>query len=340
MKKQVFNILSPFSNCFTTSLYQKLSGKKLIFPFYHSVAFQPLPHIDSLYTLRTEEKFKKDIDFLLTHFNTIEPQQALNFQIEKKQPPKPSFLISFDDGLSGFYHHESQLLYKKGIPAIVFLNTAFIDNKDLFYRYKASLLIHHLHENPETIRLISVFLADNGIVKKDVFEALLAINFNNRNLLDKAANICQYSFSEFLKNKKPYLTTEQINELSQKGFLFGAHSIDHPRFSDIRFEEQLKQTKLSVEYVKNQFQQPLSLFAFPFTDDGISTKLFNAFFDSDKPLVDFSFGGAGLKNEPFPKHIQRIPMEGINTSGRKIIKTEYLYYMAKSIFGKNTIHRS
>ena len=340
MKKNILNTLGPFTGLFPVKTLRKLTSKKLIFPFYHSVAFQPLPHIDSLYTLRTEEKFKTDLDFLLTHFNPIEPQQALTSQNEKKQPLKSSFLLSFDDGLSGFYHHESQLLYKKGIPAIVFLNTAFIDNKELFYRYKASLLIHHLRENPETIRLISIFLADNGIVKKNVFESLLAVNFNNRNLLDKAANICQYSFSEFLKNNQPYLTTGQIKELSQKGFLFGAHSIDHPRYSDIRFEEQLKQTQLSVEYVKNQFQQPLSLFAFPFTDDGISTKLFNAFFDSDKPMVDFSFGGAGLKNEPFPKHIQRIPMEGVNTSGRKIIKTEYLYYMAKSIFGKNTCHRS
>jgi len=340
MKKQIFNIISPFSNCFTTSLYQKLSGKHLVFPFYHSVAFQPLPHIDSLYTLRTEMNFRNDIDYLLAHFNPIEPQKALTFHHEKKHPAKPSFLLSFDDGLSGFYHHESHLLYKKGIPAIVFLNSAFIDNKDLFYRYKASLLINHLHENPETIRLISVFLADHGIIKKDLSEALLTIKFQDQHLLDKIANICQYSFKDFLQKQQPYLTTEQIKELSQKGFLFGAHSIDHPKYSDIPFEEQFKQTQLSVEYVKNKFQQPLSLFAFPFTDDGVSVKLFNTFFDPEKTMVDFSFGGAGIKNDISPRHIQRIPMEGIHASGRKIIKTEYLYYMVKSLFGKNTIRRS
>jgi hypothetical protein len=32
-------------------------------------------------------------------------------------------------------------------------------------------------------------------------------------------------------------------------------------------------------------------------------------------------------------------MEGIKASGKKIIKTEYLYYLAKSIAGKNIIHR-
>jgi len=339
MKKSIFNTLSPFSNCITSSLYQKLSGKKLIFPFYHSVAFEPLLHIDKLYKTRTPEEFKADLNFILKNFNIIEPQKAFQLNKEKKQPQKSSFLLSFDDGLSGFYHHEAPLLLAKGIPAVIFLNTAFVDNKDLFYRYKANLLIHHLHENPETIRLISVFFADNGIVKKDIFEALLSIKYKNRDLLDKAAKICNFSFADFLENNKPYLTPEQIKDLSQKGFLFGAHSIDHPRYSEISFEEQINQTKYSVETVKKQFNQSLALFAFPFTDDGISSKLFNQLFDEKNSIVDFSFGGAGLKNELYNSHIQRIPMEGIETSGKKIIKTEYLYYLAKSIAGKNTIRR-
>ena len=201
------------------------------------------------------------------------------------------------------------------------------------------MLIHHIRENPETTKLISVFLTDNNIFKNNVFEALLSIQYKNRDLLDKVAKICNYSFSEFLETNKPYLTTEQILELSKKGFLFGAHSIDHPRYSEISFEEQIKQTKVSVEFVKNKFNQSHSLFAFPFTDDGISSNLFNPLFDTNKPIVDFSFGGAGLKNELYNQHIQRIPMEGLSASGKKIIKTEYLYYLIKSFFGKNTIHR-
>lgn len=339
MKKSVFNTLSPFSNGLTSSFYQKLSGKKLIFPFYHSVAFRQLLHIDSLYTTRSQPEFDNDLNYLQKYFKVIEPQKALQLYKEKQQPSNPSFLLSFDDGLSSFYYHEAPMLLEKGIPAVIFLNTAFIDNKDLFYRYKASLLINHLKENSETIRLISVFLADNGIQKNNVFEALLAINYNNKDLLDKAAKICCYSFADYLEKEKPYLTSEQIAELSGKGFVFGAHSIDHPKFSDISYDEQLRQTKISVETVKNKFSQSQSLFAFPFTDDGVKMNLFNELFNENNPILDFSFGGAGLKNDCIDKHIQRIPMEGINASGKKIIKSEYLYFLIKSFLGKNTIHR-
>ena len=339
MKKSVFNTLSPFSNVLTTSIYQNLSGKKLIFPFYHSVAFEPLLHIDSLYKTRTPIEFKADLEYLSKQFNSIEPQKAFQIYKDKQQPQKPSFSLSFDDGLSGFYHHVAPILIEKGIPAVIFLNSAFIDNKDLFYRYKASLLINHLYENPETIRLISVFLADNGIINKNVFESLLSINYLNRNLLDKIAKICDYSFTDFLKTNKPYLSSDQIAELSSKGFLFGAHSIDHPKYSEISFEEQIKQTQVSTEIVKNKFNQSLSLFAFPFIDDGVSSKLFDTFFNQENNFVDYSFGGAGLKNDVNNQHIQRIPMEGLLSSGKNIIKTEYLYYFAKSFVGKNTIHR-
>jgi len=340
MKKSIFHTLSPLANCFTASFYQNLSGKKLIFPFYHSVVFDTFLHINTLYVTRTPKEFKADMEFLLKHFNTIQPQKAFQFHKEKKQPKKPSFLLSFDDGLSGFYYHEAPLLLEKGIPAVVFLNTAFIDNKDLFYRYKASLLINHLIENPEPIKIISVFFSDNGIVKANVFEAILSVNYQKSNLLDKAAKICCFSFTDFLNTYKPYLTTEQITELSEKGFLLGAHSINHPKYSEINFDEQIKQTRVSVETVKNKFNQPLSLFAFPFTDDCVSSKLFTRFFDEKNPIVDFSFGSAGIKNEEFNRHIQRIPMEGISASGNKIIKTEYLYYLLKSIVQKNTIYRS
>lgn len=339
MKKSVFNTLSPFSNGLTSTFYQKITGKKLIFPFYHSVAFKQLLHIDSLYKTRSQIAFEADLNYLQKNFNVIEPQKAFQLYKEKQQPLKPSFLLSFDDGLSGFYHHEAPLLFKKGIPAVIFLNTAFIDNQDLFYRYKVSLLIHHLKENLETIRLISVFLADNGMQKNNVFEALLSITYNNKDLLDKVAKICSFNFNEFLEKEKPYLTSEQITELSAKGFVFGAHSIDHPKFSDISYDEQLRQTKISVETVKNKFSQSQSLFAFPFTDDGVKMNLFNELFNENNPILDFSFGGAGLKNDCIDKHIQRIPMEGINASGKKIIKTEYLYFLIKSFLGKNTIHR-
>ncbi len=292
-----------------------------------------------MYEARTIIDFKNDLEFLLKNFQVIEPEIAFQLLKNNLQPKKPSFLLSFDDGLSNFYNVVAPILKEKGIPAIIFLNSDFIDNKALFYRYKVSLLINYLKDNPQLIKLLLVFFADNNIQNSNIFDLLLSINFKNRELLDKASKICDFSFEEFLINNKPYLTSTQIIELAKQGFLFGAHSINHPKYSEINLDEQIRQTQESVNFIKTKFNQPYKLFAFPYTDFGVSKELFNKFFNNETAMLDFSFAGAGLKNDEFCRNIQRIPMEGIKASGKKIIKTEYLYYLLKATISRNYIHR-
>lgn len=334
----MFNIISPLSNIFTTSFYQKITNKKLIFPFYHSISDNPQFHINSLYITRTIKEFESDLSYLLKHYVIIEPDKAFQLIQNNQQPVKPSFLISFDDGLSEFYEIIAPILKQKGIPAINFLNSGFIDNKDLFYRYKASLLINHLKENPQLNKILSVFFADNSVIGSNVYKVILSINFNNKELLNKAAKICNYDFDKFLQINKPYLTSNQINELSSQGFLFGAHSINHPKYSDINIEEQIRQTKESVGFVKTKFNQQYKLFAFPFTDYNVTKEFFNKIFYQQNPILDFSFAAAGLKNDAFYRNIQRIPIEEMYANGKKIIKTEHLYYLIKAALSKNHIH--
>jgi hypothetical protein len=47
-----------------------------------------------------------------------------------------------------------------------------------------------------------------------------------------------------------------------------------------------------------------------------------------------SFGSSGLKKEKFPFHRQRIPMEKSGMGAFVYIKGEYVYYIMKSVFGR------
>ncbi|HET6559130.1 MAG TPA: hypothetical protein VFG54_17545, partial [Prolixibacteraceae bacterium] len=61
---------------------------------------------------------------------------------------------------------------------------------------------------------------------------------------------------------------------------------------------------------------------------------------NSQKLWDLSFGTAGIKDESMPNHLQRIPMETPeNTGGKKIIRTEYMWYYLKSVLGKNKVNR-
>ncbi len=309
----------------------RFTQQKLFLPFYHSIGeVEYLPHIRHLYQPRNAKQFEKDLDFLLKHYQPIGLEALWHSVESRKLIEKPSFFLSFDDGLSEVYHIAAPILKRKGIPATIFLNSAFVDNKALFYRYKMSLLMDFFKKNPA--RLQEIFKDSRAIPD------LSFISFELRFLLDQFAKEVGLNFDDFLEKRKPYLSSTQIQRLAKDGFTFGGHSVNHPMYNEISFKDQLTQTKKSVRFASKKSQAAVQSFAFPFTDHEVTKTFFR--WAKSKNYFDLSFGTAGLKIEAFPFHFQRFGMEGTNMGAEKLIKGEYFYFMLKSILGKHKVKRA
>ncbi|MFC5270522.1 polysaccharide deacetylase family protein [Adhaeribacter terreus] len=341
LKRYTKSLLNSASGAVSLPQLITMSGEKLFLPVYHLVCNQAPPHIKHLYQTRNENLFRQDLDFLLKHFEPL-TFEALNATVlNGKSLQKPGFFITFDDGLREIYDVVVPILKEKGVPAAFFLNSAFHDNQALFYRYQASVLIEKLQQktvSENAKKLIAKLLLEKQLLKEgDLKNSLLNINFNSKEVLPEIAAMLEVDFQEYLQTQKPYLTTAQVNELIQQGFYIGAHSHSHPEYRTVSLDEQLQQTFTSVDFIKQKFNLPYRWFAFPFTDEGVSRKFFEEIYRNQK--VQLSFGSAGLKHDSFGQHLQRFPMEGTQQSAEELIKTEYLYYLAKAPFGKNKITR-
>lgn len=318
------------------------SRENLFLPFYHIISDQAIPHIEELYSIRNTKTFKQDLSFLTTHYTSTSAQELYKKVKNKEFFDQPSFHLTFDDGLKEMLTVVAPILYQQGIHATFFINSAFVDNKDLFYRYKASLLIHHFNNHPPTAttrkEILALFSAQE--IKKETLNAcLLAVDYKRKHVLDRIAVIAGFDFSDYLKVNQPYLTTNDIAELQKMGFSIGAHSVDHPYYKELTLEEQLHQTKESLNFIKTTFNIPYSYFSFPFSDEKVSKAFFDEIYTSTPPLADLTFGISGLKKDSYPNHLHRFPMEGNELTAETLIKTEYLYYLAKSLLHKNTITR-
>ena len=322
-----------------TAQLLRWSGQQLVLPFYHAISDQKLPHIEHLYAVKSTKQFIKDLDQLLKHFTPIDLDEFQKLKIERREPNQPSFLLSFDDGLREFHDVIAPVLLAKGIPAVCFLNSAFVDNQDLFFRYKASLLIGRLQADtalqnaPEVMAWAAAREARGTIAQK-----ILSIKYDQRDTLDELAKLLEFSFDDFLKNQQPYLSTAQVERLIKQGFHFGAHSVDHPEYRLLPQAEQLKQTTASIAWVCDRFNLPYKVFSFPFTDYQVRQSFFDHI--ADKGIADLTFGGAGQKQEQVPFHFQRMPLELENLNARQIINAELLYYLLKQPLGKNLIRRT
>lgn len=321
------------------NLFANITKVKMVMPFYHIVANNEPQHAYKLKITRNTKQFINDIDTLLKHYKPISLTNLYNHVYSGEQLPKKSVFISFDDGLTEFYYNAWPILKQKGIKPTLFINTAFVNNQQMFYRFKAALLAHNININkPNSSKTNSIKQLLNS-KNNNLQNAFFNVNYNKSELLDQAANILDFSFSAYLQNYKPYLTTNQLIKLKTEGVDIGVHSVNHPLFNNINQQQQINQVIDSINWLTNNLETGIKTFSFPFTDHGIKTNVFNVLLNSTPRIVDLTFGTAGMKTETIKGHYQRIPVENKNLPMHQILTKQYLYFIAKALAGKNTIAR-
>lgn len=329
---------APVTAGMSTGSLVKRTGMKLLVPVYHLVSDEQPKHTKGLYKARTVREFEADLDFLLENFKPVDYPKLLEIVKSGSQPQEASFILTFDDGLREFHDIVAPILLRRGITAINFLNSDFIGNRDLFFRYKVALLLDAFAKDKSLAKLKQVqdWIWQESLGKNlSIDKILLSIKYDKRAELDVLARIINVNFADYLEAQKPYMDLDQIKALKQQGFYFGGHSTDHPEYRLIDEDEQVRQTLSSVDWVEQELGLDYRCFAFPFTDYGVKS----TFFDAIRGKVDLSFGSAGLKRETVDFHIQRIPMEMDGLNASQIVNGEYLYYRFKNMFGRNMSNR-
>jgi peptidoglycan/xylan/chitin deacetylase (PgdA/CDA1 family) len=306
----------------------------VVFPLYHAVSDVSLPHLSRLYSIRTTRGFERDLDFLLQHFEPVSMKQVLETS-PAEAGLRPRMVLSFDDGLVQCHQTIMPLLQRKGVPAIFFLNNDFIDNRDLFYRYRVSLLL-------ERMPRLSVAEQEKAAElmhcrRSDLRAAVRNICYLEREMTGRLAQLWGFSFDDYLRNNPVYMSTSQIRDMTGRGFEVGAHGTDHPQFSRMTPVDALAEIRRSVDDIVQRFRPEYRYFAFPFTDHGVADDTIRQLFDAG--IIDAGFGTAGLKEDRWAHYFQRIPMEFGRYTGKKLIKGELLRRDARRLAGKNMVDR-
>jgi len=306
----------------------------VVMPFYHAVSDQSLPHLARLYPVRSVSQFKEDLEFLLARFEPVSLEEFLGNRFSghwKKMP----MVMSFDDGLVQCYDEVQNILYSKGIPAVFFVNNAFIDNKGMFYRFRVCLLLEKYPNTSNTEKKKAAEILKCSL--NDLPARLNAVSYLEREFTDQIAEAWSYSFSEYMRIRPVYMSSIQIKRLISKGFEVGSHGIDHPLFSVLKQETTINHIQRSIADLSRRFKIDYKYFAFPFTDFGVEDATIAQLFNEQ--IIDAGFGTAGLKHDIWKSYFQRIPMERYGMSALRIIRGEINRYRVRGVFGKNLTKR-
>ena len=311
-----------------------------IFPYYHTVSNDDLPHVKHIYPIKDEKQFIADLEYLARKYKILYPSVFMECLLNDKPLPERSFLLTFDDGMSEVYHVIYPILKSKGIPAVFFLNNSFIDNKNLFYRHQISLIVNHLlNEKTELSALQKAAellkTAFDGTDK--LISEIRKVEFPFHGVLEQVNELLGLSSEDFLETTRPYLSSAQVVEMKNEGFYFGGHTVNHFPLRKLSPEEQKKEIIDSVKWVKDHFDIPYSLFAFPFSDKGIRLSLFESLYEEFPGLV--LMGNSGIRKDTAPRMVQRFSLEDPNYSAEDTIPVALAHAQVNKLIFRNKIRR-
>ena len=304
-------------------LWHRLLNVELLLPYYHMVSDREVPHVDGLYKFRSVQQFDADMDFFLRSYTPVNLQDIISHLEGIRRLPRRCFLPTFDDGFREIYEIVAPILLTRGIPAVFFLTTSVIDNRELCSSAKKSLLIHTLNssENPVAKQKVSQLLNEAMVDGPDLSSRIRRIPYRQRRLLDELGPLLGCDFLTYSNSVKPYMNSTQIANLIGKGFTIGAHSINHPLYAELSLAEQLEQTQASLGWLSDRFTCECQAFAFPYRDAGVAPEFFNKAFADGRLKV--SFGTAGLCDHFYPRNLERFTMENTNRGAAEILAREF-----------------
>lgn len=304
-------------------------------PLYHSVSDDYLPHLKNVINYKDKKQFERDLDEMLKTFDFVDWDFFKNNY--RKPNKKPIALLTFDDGLIDFKETVLPILKRKGIYALNLINPAFVDNNEMMFRFKASLILEKFkNKNYKVSPTIQKLLNLSTNTSEEIQNKVLSISYLEREKLDILSIYAEVNFEDYQRKNKIYMNNEDLLSVKNEGFGIAAHSWDHPYYYELSLNQQIENTQKSLDFMtENNFID--EAFAFPFTDFNVTLEFFKQLFDANKSLK-LSFGISGVKLDDFSRNLHRIPME-TNFSAAEEISFETNYFYCKKFLNKNNVTR-
>ena len=318
MKKSLINkSFEIISKIVPFSLSRNILKRKVFIQTYHVVSDEESIHTKYLYTHRGPSQFRKDLEFFLKNYIPVSLSEFLEKLNNGQEFKKNSFMIQFDDGLREAYETAMPILLEMGVPATFFINTDMVDNKNIFLNFKLSIIVDKCLKLKNLNDIKKIF-DKHKLNFADIKRSILTLKKNQIHVINELVELIEIDFENYLKQIKPFMTTQEISDLLAKGFSIGSHSIDHPNYHEITLEEQLSQTLESIKYLRQKFSLDYGVFAFPYNNDVISDNFFETIYKSG--LINATFGGWDV----FGRNFERFDMGSNYLSTKSIIKIGYL----------------
>jgi peptidoglycan/xylan/chitin deacetylase (PgdA/CDA1 family) len=232
---------------------------------FHNILATESPFTRGMSVSITPRRFEATLRFLTRYYTPVRLQDVLTDSAGRGLPPR-AVLVTFDDAYASVAELAAPLCRQFGVPAVFFVNAAFLDNQrlapDNLVCYVANVL------GMETIRSAAraVRGAETPELRflSEVFTCFFpAISLAEREVfLDALRQLAGINENRMAKEAGLYLTSKQLCGLASFDFEIGNHTYTHVHCRSLSREEfgpQVDRNKTDLEAVSGTKVRSFSL---------------------------------------------------------------------------------
>jgi peptidoglycan/xylan/chitin deacetylase (PgdA/CDA1 family) len=240
---------------------------------FHNISTSETPFTTGMNVSTTPRRFEAALEFLTTYYTPVSLEDVLTDSDGRGLPPR-AVLVTFDDAYASVAKLAAPLCHQFGVPAVFFVNAAFLDNQrlapDNLVCYVANVL------GMEAIRSAACTVRGAGTPElrslSEVFTCFFpAISLAEREVfLDALRQLAGISDSRMAKEAGLYLTGKQLCDLASFDFEIGNHTYTHVHCRSLSREEFGSQVDRNKEELESLSGTKVRSFSQPY---GSSTDL-------------------------------------------------------------------
>ena len=232
---------------------------------FHHISDVESPFTAGINVRTTLENFEAALRFLSTYYKPVRLEDVLE-EDGWRLPPR-AVLVTFDDAYASVVEVAAPLCRKYGIPAVYFVNAAFLNNKrmapdnlgwyvadtkglDVIISAVRTVGRSEVFELHSLSEVFSSFFPSIALAEREVF-------------LEALRHLAGISESQLAKESALYLTTQQLCSLVSFDFEIGNHTYSHAHcrhLSQTEFLDEIDRNRSELEALSGtkvrSFSQP------------------------------------------------------------------------------------
>jgi peptidoglycan/xylan/chitin deacetylase (PgdA/CDA1 family) len=288
---------------------------------YHRIVPTNSPVLQSTYnnagiTLPLEY-FEKQLYWLHKNAHVLPLDRIIYLVSSKRQLPRNTYALTFDDGFKEHYDLVLPLLKKYNFSATFFImgNPTFeedprwldkyyflIDNStvdEFDFQWREFFIKGAKPQNRESLLPLKLLLRASSAMEQNEILAKLEKTLAVHSDWDEL-------------NRSLYISRENILEMSRAGMLFGAHTMTHSDLSKTKLEQAREEIVSSVKLTRQLVGSNFMPFAYPFGEEATyDKKIIEILIESNVTCACTSDVGTNSVDTPLFE-LKRIPGEHLD----------------------------